>query len=110
MISLPSLTCLQDQDIKVLAGDTSKFAMAGPRLMGTKFFMVSDKLKDPMVKCMSLKATGADKPYYLVFGLIPDGKILKREIAGVNLTSCCLAHHLVPLSFHRYINCKSNFK
>lgn len=68
---------MKADDIKVLLGDTSKFKLEGPRLMGTKFFMVSDGLKDKDVLCMSLKAMSVPEPYFIIFGIFNSGKMVK---------------------------------
>lgn len=69
---------MQEEDIKILKSDTSKFCQAGPILMGTKFVLVSDKLEDPENLCMALKATGIVVPYFLVFGFCKTCKTVKR--------------------------------
>lgn len=69
---------MQEKDIRVLLGDTTKFKLTGPTLMGTKFMMVQDKLDDETVLCMSLKAMNAPTPYFLVFGFLKTGKTVKR--------------------------------
>lgn len=78
MTSCLSLSHLQEEDIKILRDDYEKFCGSGPMLMGTKFVLVSNKIREPDNLCMALKATGILKPYYLVFGFSNTSKTVKR--------------------------------